>query len=148
MILSAIERLEAEYFRMLNYFVEPAVRAGFGAPGLFPIGGIVIETIGRKTGLPVSVPLLAAMAGDLVVVSTVRRRSNWLRNLSVQSEIRYWMGGRERQANAFTIASGRVIGNDPPERTRCLVEALRRHSAIFGTGFAILVPMESPSQPG
>jgi len=145
MLFSTLERLQAEYFRMLNQFVEPAVRTGFFAPGLFPVGGIVIETRGRKTGLPSSAPLLAALAGDLVVVSTVRRSSNWLRNLSAQPEVRYWLHGRERRAKSFTIAGGKVTGEDPPERSRCLVDALRRHSALFGTGFAILVPTESTS---
>jgi F420H(2)-dependent quinone reductase len=144
MLLSTLERLEAEYFRMLNQFVEPVVRAGLGAPGLFPVGSIVLETIGRKTKLRSRVPLLAAVAGDIVIVSTVRRRSNWLRNLSAQPEVRYWLGGRERQARPLTIASGKVTGEVPPERTTCLVDALRRHSALFGTGFAILVPTDSP----
>ena len=143
MLFSTLERLQSEYFRMLNQFVEPAVRAGFFAPGLFPIGGIVIETRGRKTGRPSSVPLLAAMAGDVVVVSTVRRSSNWLKNLSAQPEVRYWLHGREQRAKPFTIASGKVTGEDPPVRTKCLVNALRRHSALFGTGFAVLVPTES-----
>ncbi|HKA16931.1 MAG TPA: nitroreductase/quinone reductase family protein [Blastocatellia bacterium] len=146
MLLYTLERLEAEYFRTLNQLVEPALRAGFFAPGLlFPAGGIVIETRGRKTGLPSSVPLLAAMAGDLVIVCTIRRSSNWLKNLSAQPEVRYWLNGRERQAKSFTIASGKVTGEEPPERTRCLVNALRRHSALFGTGFAILIPTEFTS---
>lgn len=145
MLFSTLGRLQAEYFRMLNQFVEPVVRAGFFAPGLFPVGGIVIETRGRKTGLPSSVPLLAAMFGDLVVVSTVRRSSNWLRNLSLQPEVRYWLQGREQRAKSFTIANGKVTGENPPERTTCLVNALQRHSALFGTGFAILVPTDSDS---
>jgi hypothetical protein len=140
------EQLEAEYFRMLNRMVEPLVRAGFGAPLLFPLGAIVVETTGRKTGLPSSVPLMAARAGDLVIVSTVRRRSNWLKNLAAQPEVRYWLSGREVQARAFTIGNGIVIGEEPPERTRCLVDALRRHSALFGTGFAVLVPSHAGSK--
>ena len=144
MLLSTLARFETEYFRMLNQFVEPAVRAGFGAPGLIPVGSIVLETKGSKTGLSSTVPLLAAVAGDIVIVSTVRRRSNWLRNLSAHPEVRYWLGGRERQARSFTIAGGKVIGAVPPESVRCIVDALRRHSALFGTGFAILVPTDSP----
>jgi F420H(2)-dependent quinone reductase len=140
------EQLEAEYFRMLNRMVEPFVRAGFGSPLLFPLGAIVVETTGRKTGLPSSVPLMAARAGDLVIVSTVRRRSNWLKNLAAQPEVRYWLSGREVQARAFTIGNGIVIGEEPPERTRCLVDALRRHSALFGTGFAVLVPSHAGSK--
>jgi F420H(2)-dependent quinone reductase len=143
MPFSALERLEAEYFRMLNQFVEPMVRYGLGAPGLLPAGAIVIETRGRKTGLASRVPLMAALAGDLVIVSTVRRKSNWLRNLSAQPVVRYWMGGRELEARAFTIGNGKVLGENPPERIRCLAAALRRHSTLFGTAFAILIPTVS-----
>ena len=91
-----LERLEADFFRGLNQIVEPLVRAGLGAPVLFPAGAIVIETFGRKTGNLSSVPLMAALVGDLVVVSTVRRRSNWLKNLAAHPEVRYWLDGRER----------------------------------------------------
>jgi hypothetical protein len=140
MLFSALEQLEAEYFRMLNRMVEPVVRAGLGAPGLFPVGAIVLETKGRKTGRRSSVPLMATLAGDLVIVSTVRQRSNWLRNLSAEPEVHYWIRGRELQARAFAIRNGALIGQDPPERTRCLVDLLKRHSALFGTAFAILVP--------
>ena len=139
------EQLETEYFRMLNRIVEPLVRAGFGSPLLSPLGAIVVETRGRKTGLPSSVPLMAARTGDLVIVSTVRRRSNWLNNLAAQPEVRYWLSGREVPARAFTIDNGIVAGEKPPERTRCLVDALRHHSALFGTGFAILIPSRAES---
>src|ERR1700730_2345986 len=103
MSIARIERLEAEFFRGLNQFVEPLVRAGLGAPVLFPAGAIVVETRGRKSGRRSNVPLLAALVGDLVVVSTVRRRSNWVKNLAAHPEIRYWLGGREREATAYAI---------------------------------------------
>ena len=48
MILAVLNRLEADFFRWLNQFVDPLVRAGVGAPILFPAGAIVIETQGRK----------------------------------------------------------------------------------------------------
>ena len=76
MLLAGLERLETEFFRGLNQFVEPMVRAGLGAPVLFPAGAIVIEINGRKTGRVSKVPLIAALVGELVVVGTVRRRSN------------------------------------------------------------------------
>jgi len=139
-MLLSFEQLEVEYFRMLNGIVEPMVRFGFGSPGLFPVGAIVLETKGRRTGRPSSVPLMAARARDFVLVSTVRRGSHWFRNLSAQPDVRYWLGGQETKARAFTIRNGSVIGDDPPESARCIVELLRTHSTIFGTGFAILIP--------
>jgi len=143
MLLAGLERLETEFFRGLNQFVEPMVRAGLGAPILFPAGAIVLEINGRKTGRRSTVPLMAALVGDLVVVGTVRRRSNWLKNLAAHPEVRYWLGGREREATAFAIAPGIETQDDLPVRVSCLATALKRHSAMFGTGFAILMPRKT-----
>ena len=143
MFLGGLDRLEADFFRGLNQVVEPLVRAGLGAPMLFPAGAIVIETRGRKSGRRSNVPLMAALVGDLVVVSTVRRRSNWLKNLSAHPEVRYWLGGREREGIAFAIGPGIETPEKLPTRVRCLADALKQHSALFGTGFAILMPRES-----
>ena len=141
MVLTSFQSLETEFFRGLNQLVEPLVRAGFGAPLLSPIGMIVVETQGRQTGKRSKVPLMAAAFGDLVVVSTVRRRSDWLKNLEAHPEIRYWLGGRELEATAFPIGQGiEPPRTNPPARIVCLIEALKQHSRLFGTGFAILTP--------
>jgi deazaflavin-dependent oxidoreductase (nitroreductase family) len=145
MFLTGLERLESDFFRGLNSFVEPLVRAGFGAPALSPMGAIVVETLGRKSGRRSNIPLMAAVIGDLVVVSTVRRRSNWLKNLAAHPEVRYWLGGREREATAFAIGPGIEPPGDLPSRVSCLAEALKQYSTMFGTGFAILVPRDSSS---
>ena len=145
MLIPGFDRLEADFFRGLNQIVEPLVRAGLGAPVLFPAGAIVIETLGHKTGNLSSVPLMAALFGDLVVVSTVRRRSNWLKNVAAHPEVKYWLGGREREAIAFAIGPGiednkRSEIAEMPQRVSCLANVLKQHSSVFGTGFAILMP--------
>ncbi|HWN99914.1 MAG TPA: nitroreductase/quinone reductase family protein [Blastocatellia bacterium] len=145
MIFAGLQRLEADFFRGLNQFVEPLVRVGFGAPVLFPAGAIVVETQGRKSGRRSKVPLMAALVGDLIVVSTIRRRSSWLKNLAAHSEIRYWLGGRELEAKAFAIGPDIESPAEMPLRVSCLAGALRQHSAVFGTGFAILMPRDSSS---
>ena len=143
MILAGLERLEADFFRGLNQVVEPLVRAGLGGPLLFPAGAIVIETRGRRSGRRSNVPLMAALVGDLVVVSTVRRRSNWVKNLAAHPEVRYWLGGREREGTAFAIGPGIETPDELPPRVSCLASALKQHSELFGTAFAILMPRES-----
>jgi len=140
MFPAVLERIEADFFRGLNQIVEPLVRAGVGAPLLFPAGAIVIETRGRKTGRPSRVPLMAAVFGDLVVVSTVRRRSNWLKNLAAHPEGDYWLGGRKLEGTAFVIGPGINTSDRLPARVGCLAAALKQHSALFGTGIAILMP--------
>jgi deazaflavin-dependent oxidoreductase (nitroreductase family) len=142
MFLAGLERLEADFFRGLNQFVEPLVRAGLGAPVLSPMGAIVLEAQGRKTGRRSNVPLMAAVIGDLVVVSTVRRRTNWLKNLAANPEVRFWLGGREREATAFAIGPGIEAPSEMPPRVSCLASALKQHSVLFGTGFAILMPRD------
>lgn len=143
MILAILEDLEAGFFRALNQFVEPLVLAGFGAPLLSPIGAIVVEMRGRKTGRRSNVPLMAAVFGDLVMVSTVRRRSNWLKNLAAHPEVRYWLGGREIEATAFAVGPDIETLNGLPARVSCLADSLKQQSRLFGTGFAILMPRGS-----
>lgn len=137
-------QIEANFFGALNSFVEPIVRAGFANPVLWPTGAIVLETKGRKTGRLYNVPLLAARFGNLFVVSTIRRRSQWLKNLAANPEARYWMRGWPHDATAIVIAPGvdRLLDEMPP-LARALANALRAQSRMLGIGFAILVPHES-----
>jgi len=143
MLIEAIQRFETNFFSGLNQFVEPLVRVGLGGPLLFPAGAIVIETRGRKTGRLSSIPLMAAIVGDLVVVSTLRGRSNWMKNLAANPEIRFWINGRERAATCFTIGPEMETPVSMPEKIRCLARTLEQNSSIFGTRFAILMPHPS-----
>ena len=137
------ESLEASFFRGLNGLVEPLVRAGLGAPVMWPAGAIVIETRGRKSGGRFNVPLLAAVVGDVVVVSTARRRSNWVKNLTAHPEIRYWLGGREREAAAVIIGNGVDAPDELPAHVRCIADALKQQSGLWGTTYAMLLPRDS-----
>jgi len=85
--------------RTVNRVVEPAVRAGVGnaiaGPGLF-----VLETTGRRSGLTRRVPLVGARLGDTIVVSTIRAKSEWVRNLEHDAAAGVWLGGRRRPVRA------------------------------------------------
>jgi deazaflavin-dependent oxidoreductase (nitroreductase family) len=148
MINQQLLQLESDFFSALNRVVEPLVRAGFGNPILWPTGAIVLETTGRRTRRTYNVPLLATRVGDMLLVSTFRRRSQWLKNLAANTEIRYWMGGRLHKATAFVIAPGLDAPpvSELPPLARCIADALARQSRLFGGGFAILVPRKSQTK--
>ena len=115
------------------------MRAGFGSLWIFPVGLIVLETTGRKTGLPQRVPLLAAMIGGHIVVSTVRaQESQWLRNVLEDPDVGYWLRGQELRGRAIVVMSGRDVPDVVDDDARCLVDALRKPAATFGTAFVIL----------
>ena len=88
--------------RALNSVVKPTVRAGVGNP-FPPLGGglVVLETTGRRSGEPRTVPLVASRIGDIVVVSTVRDNSLWLANIEADDRVAVWLNGKRRTGTAM-----------------------------------------------
>lgn len=138
-------QLESNFFKALNQVAEPLIRAGFGNPVCWPTGAIVLETTGRNTGRTYKVPLLATRVGDLLLVSTVRRRSQWLKNLAVHPRTRYWLGGRLHEASAFVMVPGLKLPSldGMPLPVSYLASMLIPQSRLLGIGFAILAPHRS-----
>lgn len=141
MFAQALIDFQTQFLRDVNRGAEPLIRAGLGNPILWPTGPIVVETIGRKTGRRISVPLLATRMGDMVIVSTVRRDSQWVKNLTANPEARYWLAGRPREATAFVFTPDREgISDTLPPNVRCLTRILQAQSRLLGISFAILTP--------
>jgi hypothetical protein len=136
-----VQKLEADFFRNLNQFVKPLVRLGFGSPLLWGTGAIVLEVKGRKTGRALSVPLVATLVGDLILLSTVRKRSQWVKNLAANPEVKYWIYGQQREARAFVFADDldKPSVDEMPLLAACLARAILPQSQLFGVSFAILI---------
>lgn len=133
----------------INARVEPHVRSGFASPGLFPVGLIVLETTGRRSGRTYRTPLFAtqALGGYLWVSTVLGKRANWLRNAKANSRVRYWLKGRLREGRAIVSAPGYATPDLDalPESLRWAAERGIAVSRAMGFGVVILVPSESDS---
>jgi len=134
--------VEAEIYRRVNAALEPAIRAGLGAPLLSPAGLVVVEMIGAKSGKTRRVPLAALRFGKYLMIGTVRgERSLWVRNLAANGAVRVWLAARGRPMRAFVLRPGAS-----PSTPRALPAALRpawRTLAVLtasGFAFALLAP--------
>lgn len=94
-------------FRALNRVVLPAVKKGLASPLPLGFGLVVLETVGRKSGLRRQMPLVSARLGNTVVVSTVRQKSQWLENVAAAGSASVWVGGRSRPGTA-TVRRGHL----------------------------------------
>lgn len=141
MFAHSLAGFQKEFFAGLNEFAEPLIRAGFGNPVCLPAGTIVVETTGRKTRRKINLPVLATRIGDFVVFSTVRQNSQWVKNLAANPEVRYWLAGKPRNANAFVFTPDQeALPENLPLAANCLARFLRAQSGLLGISFAMLTP--------
>jgi hypothetical protein len=99
-VVTHLQAVARESFGALNNVMAPFVKSGVGSPPPAGFGAVVVGTTGRRSGLTRELPLAAARFGDTVVVSTVRRRSEWLKNLEADPNAIVWLHGDRRSAAA------------------------------------------------
>jgi deazaflavin-dependent oxidoreductase (nitroreductase family) len=103
----------------INPFVKGAMRLGLAVPGV-----VILETTGRKTGLPRRSPVGKAIEGNtLWVVAEHGRKASWVRNLEANPRLRVRVGRRWRDATATLMPD-----DDPRERQRLM--ANKMNSAV------------------
>ena len=134
-----LQTVERKFFRALNRNVEPAVRKGLFSSRRVPGGLIVLETTGFKTGATRRTPLMANRIGRYVFVATARgERSFWVKNLQKQPHIRYHLGGRELEAEAFLMLPG-DSGDVPSRLPPFIARLIRLFSPLREKGWAFAV---------
>ena len=146
---SAAREAEASFFRALNAAVEPLARSGVLGPGLSPVGLVVVETMGHRSGRLHRVPLMAARLGPLVIVGTARgARSAWVRNLAEHDVTAFWLNGIATSARATVLRPGQPAPSDGGSAAVRLLTPLLVPWTLSGWAFALLEPEARPEQPG
>lgn len=96
---------------------NPVVRAGLDR-GLRLPGYALLETTGRKTGLPRRIPVGDGMVGDTFwIVAEHGKRSAYVRNIEANPKVRVRIRGRWHTGTADVMHS-----DDPQQRQRQLGE--------------------------
>lgn len=143
---------EQVFFERLNGLLIPYIKRGRGSPGILPTGLVLLETIGRKSGKMFQVPVFAAQLPDgFLLVGTVRKQSQWIRNLAAAEEVVFWLAGERRRARvrAFEPATdGRPETRGLPWRMALLVTAVNAAAIGVGGSFALLQLLDAtPGRP-
>ncbi len=90
----------------INDVAEFAIRNGIGTPCRLGLGLVLIQTKGRKSGAPRSTPVLANRVGKRVYVSTVRRNSQWVKNVLADAEPTIVLNRESKPVSVTQLASG------------------------------------------
>jgi len=89
----------------------------------------ILETRGRKTGLPRQNPVGNGLAGDKFwIVAEHGHKAGYVRNIAVDPRVRVFVGGRWRTGTAHALPD-----DDPLERQRSLSAFNARVVRLMGT---------------
>lgn len=116
----------------INELIAPAIRLGVANPLPLTSGLVLLEVVGRRSGILRSVPLVATDYGSCLVVTTVRADSHWLNNLAAADHATVWLRGKRRQVSASVYRRGEHLGGS--ESASAWAAPLSR----LGLGVAVL----------
>ena len=86
--------------RVFNPLVLAAARAGLPTPSV-----VILETTGRRSGMPRRVPVTRMLEGDtLWIVTEHGRRAAYVRNIEADPRVRVRVGRRWRAGRARVLA--------------------------------------------
>ena len=132
--------LEKDFYQALDAFLGPVADSGVAAPGAVPVGLIVLETTGWRSGRTHRTPVLAAALGDRLLVTTYRgRRSHWVRNLLSNPRMHYLIGDQSHAATACVIAPGAPLRDDR-DVAAPIAAWLGCVAEVSGCAFVVLSP--------
>ncbi len=132
--------LEKDFYQALDAVLGPIASSGVTAPGVLPIGLIVLETTGWQSGRSHRTPVLATALGDRLLVSTYRgRRSHWVQNLLRDPDLRYWTGDEPHEATAYVVAPDAELpaGQSLPQAATAWLGCV---ADVSGCAFVVLSP--------
>ncbi len=92
-------------------------------------GWAILETVGRRTGLPRTNPVGNGLDGDTFwIVAEHGRRAGYVRNIQADPRVRVFVEGRWRTGTAHLLPD-----DDPIERQRTLPSLNARVVRLMGT---------------
>ena len=96
----AVKRKVATFLQV--HLINPRVRREAGEPGS-PCA--LLETIGRRSGLPRQIPVFDGLQGDVFwIVAHHGRSAAYVRNLEANSRVKVKVGGCWRAGNATLMS--------------------------------------------
>jgi deazaflavin-dependent oxidoreductase (nitroreductase family) len=104
--------------RLQRFVINPVVMRAWNLGIPIP-GDALLETIGRRTGLPRRTPVCDGLDGEAFwLVSQRGRAADWVRNIEANPSVRVRVSGRRSRWRTGTAHI--LDGDDPHERRRML----------------------------
>jgi deazaflavin-dependent oxidoreductase (nitroreductase family) len=108
-----------------KHLVNPRVLRQAGEPG----AGAIVETTGRRTGLPRRVPVLGGLVGDTLWIAAHHGRSAaWVKNVEANPRVRVKVAGFWRTGLATLMPD-----DDPLERVGSIDSRFAQQAKRMGT---------------